>query len=245
MKKYCLSAIVILFSTLSFGQKKYEMVVKKTDGTETVIKTDDIDQTFFREYTPPESFLSCPDNNHPHLIDLGFGPKWACCDVGASAPEQYGGLYAWGETEEKNSYSWWNYQHAFLDELGFRNIINLGNISGTEYDVAHVKWGGSWRMPTYSELLALNDSCTKALAIINDQHTTKFTGPNGGAIYMPNNGFFSSGHFFQGEFGEYWSSIPDVESNNSYYISVSDNGLSFGWGPNNRYLGLSIRPVSD
>ena len=39
----CLSHIVVL------GQKKYEMVVEKTDGTEVVIKTDDIVRTYFRE----------------------------------------------------------------------------------------------------------------------------------------------------------------------------------------------------
>ena len=30
----------------------------------------------------------CPDNNHPHAIDLGLpsGTKWACCNVGATKP---------------------------------------------------------------------------------------------------------------------------------------------------------------
>ena len=50
---------------------------------------------------------SCPDNHHPHMIDLGLpsGTKWACCNVGASRPEEYGGYYAWGETEEKDYYT--------------------------------------------------------------------------------------------------------------------------------------------
>lgn len=48
----------------------------------------------------------CPDDNHPHLIDLGLpsGTKWACCNVGAHAPEENGGFYAWGETSEKDYY---------------------------------------------------------------------------------------------------------------------------------------------
>lgn len=35
---------------------------------------------------------SCPDGNHPHVIDLGLpsGTKWLCCNVGASKPEEYG-----------------------------------------------------------------------------------------------------------------------------------------------------------
>ncbi len=42
---------------------------------------------------------SCPDDNHPHMIDLGLpsGTKWACCNVGAAKPEEYGGYYTWGE----------------------------------------------------------------------------------------------------------------------------------------------------
>ena len=40
--------------------------------------------------------LTCPDDHHPHAIDLGLpsGTKWCCCNVGASTPEAYGGNYA-------------------------------------------------------------------------------------------------------------------------------------------------------
>ena len=33
------------------------------------------------------------------MIDLGLpsGTKWACCNVGASKPEDYGGYYEWGK----------------------------------------------------------------------------------------------------------------------------------------------------
>lgn len=43
----------------------------------------------------------CPDDNHPHMIDLGLGVKWACCNVGASKPEEYGGYYAWVRRKRK------------------------------------------------------------------------------------------------------------------------------------------------
>jgi len=37
----------------------------------------------------------CPDNNHPHAINLGLpsGTIWACCNDGASYPEGYGTRY--------------------------------------------------------------------------------------------------------------------------------------------------------
>lgn len=33
------------------------------------------------------------------------------------------------------------------------------NISGTEYDIAHVQWGGTWRMPTREEQKELVEQC--------------------------------------------------------------------------------------
>lgn len=44
-------------------------------------------------------------------VDLGLSVKWANCNVGASSPEEYGGYYAWGETEEKDVYDVSTYQH--------------------------------------------------------------------------------------------------------------------------------------
>ena len=54
----------------------------------------------------PQSYLSCPDSKHPHLIDLGLpsGTKWACCNVdddpSKQSPTSNGSYYAWGETKE-------------------------------------------------------------------------------------------------------------------------------------------------
>lgn len=52
-----------------------------------------------------KSYLSCPDDKHPHMIDLGLpsGTKWACCNVGASSPEEYGGYYTYGEVSSTPS----------------------------------------------------------------------------------------------------------------------------------------------
>lgn len=87
----------------------------------------------------------CPDANHPHAIDLGIGVKWVCCNVGASAPWEYGDYYAWGETTTKNVYD--DETYKYYDEIN-EEYINIGNeIAGTKYDVAHVKWGGKWKMP--------------------------------------------------------------------------------------------------
>ena len=48
------------------------------------------------------AFLPMEINGH-EAIDLGLSVKWATCNVGASAPEEYGDYFAWGETESKNT----------------------------------------------------------------------------------------------------------------------------------------------
>ena len=52
--------------------------------------------------TPEEqAYTVCPDDHHPHWIDLGLpsGTKWACCNVGASKPEDYGDYYTFDEAQ--------------------------------------------------------------------------------------------------------------------------------------------------
>lgn len=61
----------------------YEVKGKKEYGEYKTFKTND------------DSYLTCPDNNHPHWIDLGLpsGRKWKCCNEGASSPEEFGEYY--------------------------------------------------------------------------------------------------------------------------------------------------------
>lgn len=42
--------------------------------------------------------ILCPNKYHPHAIDLGNGIKYACCNVGATNPAQYGNYYEWKES---------------------------------------------------------------------------------------------------------------------------------------------------
>ena len=61
------------------------------------------------EFTPvgpgeqQDTHLTCPDDRHPHMIDLGLpsGTLWSCCNEGAHTPADYGDHYAWGETKTK------------------------------------------------------------------------------------------------------------------------------------------------
>ena len=188
---------------------------------------------------------SCPDGNHPHMIDLGLpsGTKWACCNVGANKPEEYGGYYAWGETETKSTYSWSTYIHCDGTKESCRDIGK--DISGTKYDVAHVKWGGSWVMPTGDQQVELRNNCTYKWTTVNGVKGGRFTSKkNGKSIFLPAAGDrLSSDLYTAGSVGYYWSSTQYPSYTYSAY------GLYFGsgdtdWYDSGRCYGLSVRPVS-
>ena len=191
------------------------------------------------------SYLICPDDHHPHLIDLGLpsGTKWACCNVGATTPEGFGGYYAWGETEEKATYDWSTYIHC---DGSKDTSYNLGSdIAGTQYDVAHVKWSGSWVMPSYDQQVELLDNCSSEWTTVDGINGWVYTGSNGGSIFLPATGsIWNNGPHYAGSFGYYWSSTQSPSnSDNAYGLYFASGGASFSKDGLPRGRGQSVRPV--
>ena len=186
----------------------------------------------------------CPDDNHPHMIDLGLpsDTKWACCNVGAEKPEDYGGYYAWGETEEKDVYHWTTYIHCD----GSKNTCHdLGSdIAGTQYDVAHVKWGGSWVMPTDEQRKELADNCRQEWTTLNDVNGRKFTSKiNDNCIFLPAAGYrYNSGLNNNGGNGSYWTATQYSRYAYQAY-SLTFSTSSSGYNALGRDEGNSVRPV--
>ena len=195
-----------------------------------------------RSFTTKEASL-CPDNHHPHAIDLGLpsGTKWACCNIGASTPEEYGGYYAWGETSEKNWYDWDTYAYY---NSSTHEFLNLGSdIAGTSYDVAHVRWGGSWIMPSYYRQEELVNYCTQEWITVNGGNGILVTGPSGGQIFLPAAGFrWYDGLFKAGSYGGYWSSTQHPDSYLDAYYLGFDSG-SWDWYIYGIRYGRSVRAV--
>ena len=176
-------------------------------------------------------------------IDLGLpsGTKWASWNVGASAPEEYGGYYAWGETEEKDYYYWSSYIHC---DGSYSTCHHIGDdIAGTEYDVAHVKWGGPWKMPTKVQQDELRENCTREWLQQNDVNGIRITGPNGNSIFLPAAGYYWYGNLYnEGSNGYYWVSSLDLyEKLNANYLYFNlDNWTCY---VNRRFHGMSVRPI--
>ena len=184
-------------------------------------------------------------------VDLGLSVKWAGWNVGATSPEEYGGYYAWGETEEKSNYDWPTYKYGSDSDgdgkANLEEIIDIGsNISGTKYDVARKEWGGSWRMPTYDEIKELCSKCTWTWTTYNGVNGYQVTGPNGNSIFLPASGTrYKSSFLAQGKSGCIWSGTIGTINNGSNIIGAwfLTYGLSYESNCADRYRGFTVRPV--
>ena len=200
-----------------------------------------------------QSYRFCPDSHHPHSIDLGLpsGTKWACCNVGASSPEDYGNYYAWGETTTKSTYDWSNYKWCrgaydkltkYCTKSSFGTVDNKTVLDLSD-DAALANWGGSWRMPTYAQFKELFDKCTHVWTTVNGVNGTKFTGPNGASIFLPAAGWrYSADSSSRGSLGDYWfSTLNESNPNYAYFLSFGSGDAEVG--SSDRDSGQSVRPV--
>ena len=178
-------------------------------------------------------------------VDLGLSVKWANCNVGASKPEEYGDYYAWGDINKKIS-----------EECNPYNYRE--NICATDYDVAHVKWGGDWRMPSKADIDELCNKCSSVWTTQNGVNGMLITGPNKNTIFLPAAGHFSnnyynsnnhknypSGVYYDGEMGDYWSgsySGGDIGPRWALVFSKKNPWISCPLASPISY-GYSIRPV--
>lgn len=173
-------------------------------------------------------------------IDLGLSVKWGSCNIGANNPEEFGGYYAWGETEEKEDYAHNNY----FDGRFIRYFDSDECISGTDYDVAMMKKGRGWHLPTKEEYFELLANCTFEWGTYRGVTGQFVTGPNGNSVFFPACGFRSNTTLFGvGTRGHYWSGT--MTGYNIYKLGSKDDEPTiwdislFSGG----YMGYSVRPV--
>lgn len=246
------NGILELFSS-NLTQSKVKAVAlhvkeNKPGGTDIMTEFTPVGE----EETTTHGHLTCPDGNHPHMIDLGLpsGTLWSCCNVGAKTPEDYGNYYNWGATEHIS-----NWVEAGTVNIGGNSqyvFYDIGtNIAGTEYDVAYVKWGDSWNMPTREQCKELIENCTVTMVEENGVYYLKLTGKNNGYITIPTAGYLHHKanryiRYSKNSSASFWSSsitdpaIPTYPQAYSVNISVDGGNLY----SDIRVTGNSVRPVA-
>lgn len=109
-------------------------------------------------------------------VDLGLSVKWAPFNYGASAENEVGGYYKWGDpTGEAAGYTF--------------TPPSMNSICGTQYDVVRAHWGGDWRIPTAAEIVELKKNCTMTWTSVGGVSGVRFTGKNGNSIFLPASGY--------------------------------------------------------
>lgn len=171
-------------------------------------------------------------------IDLGLSVRWASWNVGASVPEEYGGLYGWADpTGEKMTTEFNDYPSE----------TPPANISGTEYDIAHVQWGDNWRLPTQAEVQELVENCTWEWTEANGINGRRATGPNGNSVFFPA-AASRTGEDMSNQVGQrgcYWTSTLYPEDTRFAYYFYFYSGNQYSTYRTRRYFGYSVRPVTE
>lgn len=188
-------------------------------------------------------------------VDLGLSVKWAAYNVGATAPEEYGSYFAYGETKEKSKYDWPNYKWGEEDRTTkYNNDVGGGDGLKTllpEDDAATVNWGTKWRTPTCEEIDDLLDdaNCEWTWDATKKGYTVKSL-KTGNSIFLPAAGSRNEENYFgTGSDGLYWSSTvnekdiwPGVNAASIIcFESYKNHFHNGGW----RYAGLSVRAVTE
>ena len=170
----------------------------------------------------------------------------------------------WGSTEWRNV-KWVSSENVQMSSSPFESsscltcdkdlsqLLSDGYIDSTgnlvaAHDAATAHLGAPWRMPTDSEILALESNC--------DTEWTTRNGVDG--LYVTGRGSYSSKGIFLpatgdgegsciyvfGERGDYWSSTPYSDrSDSAWGLYLYHSGGFSEW--NLRFRGQSVRPVRD
>jgi len=193
-------------------------------------------------------------------VALGLSVRWANMNVEAYKSWEYGGHYAWGETSAKSDFNWGNYtlcsgtyqtMTKYCTSSDYGTVDNKTTLELVD-DVARVKLGGDWRMPTAAEWEELlnKDNCTwtwveeysdaKIRGYIVQSKKERFTDK---FIFLPAAGYITdTNHFDRGTNGFYWTSSLNTELPylavrfHFYYMDIKRWNYI-------RYSGNSVRAV--
>ena len=187
--------------------------------------------------------------------DLGLSVYWSDRNLGASKPSDFGSFYAWGETSAKSSYTDSNYKYMNSDFEVSKYGDNDGKTRlAPSDDAAHVKLGGSWRMPTREEVQELIDNCDMQHIYDYDGSfdasnptlggilvVSKVPGYEGNSIYLPAGPLYDNPtQFDPGLF--YWTSDLGSYEQHAIGFSATSNTIVLQ-STLVRFLGCMIRPV--
>lgn len=214
----------------------YDDATYYLSGTKTWYTGDDLKRAIKFPYISSSSWTVL----EPDFVTVG-GSMWAKWNVGATAVEGYGDYFSWGAIYPQYKYELEDYTVGLI-----RADLD------SAHDVACQKLGSSWRMPTRSEIIALESRVTSGT-------WTTVNGVNGwlipadpgheseGSLFLPATGYWDNELITPNEFGGFWSRT----FNHASTQARADVVCAFDFDASSAYFtdedeasyGASIRPV--
>ena len=180
-------------------------------------------------------------------VDLGLSVKWSKCEMGREDFDDfndlvYGKLFyvRWGSVLD-NYYSRNDVGYEYWD-VDNRSYINIGNeISGTQYDIAHAKLGGHWRLPTKAEVEELISNCN----VTFDEREYQYEYTSGSTTYIVHS-FYNfavlqsknNNNGIKIRAGSYWTGTLD--ENQDDYVEEYEGDI-YNYEPESQTYYLSVR----
>lgn len=209
-------------------------------------------------YNPSSPVPPTPSHD---FVEIG-GIKWATMNVGANSITDYGLYFQWGDVSGYTAsqvgtdkvFDWANYKYSnngSSSDMTKYNSTDGKTVLDASDDAAVVNWGGSWRMPTKDEFVALGNA-------VNSAWTTDYQGSGVSGLELTDKTDNTKVLFFPaagncngssvdnvGIYSGYWTS-----THSDYYVDKAHglfSGISYVFWNNssNRYYGYPVRGVLD
>ena len=218
--------LYFLPQTLAHG---WSLIYETADG-QAGTYTSNKSITFQRATASNANGLDARATFQEQYVEMAPGVFWATMNVGASAPEEYGDYFAWGETSPKADYSESTYTAT------------------TYQDAATANWGGDWRTPSQAEwqwLISYGTWTSETLNGVSGYRvTSSVEGYTDKSIFLPLAGYrtgTTGNTSVIGRYGYYWTSSPSGDGGTAYEMQFATR-----WKytqPDFVYIGEPIRPV--
>ena len=193
------------------------------------------------------------------FVEIG-GIKWATMNVGANSVTDYGLYFQWGDTqgytaaqvgsgEGKKYFDWTDYKYSDNGTTAMTkyNSTDGKTVLDASDDAVTAAWGGSWRMPTEDEFLALTAATTSSWV-------TDYQGSGINGRLFTDKTDSSKVLFFPAAGSCYRGSVSSVGSICNYWIGLLANIIAYGRGLyfysggvyvnyNGRCFGYTVRGV--
>ena len=194
-------------------------------------------------------------------VDLGLpsGTLWATKNIGANKPEEYGDYFSWGAIRGYKSgiknfrkeYPW--FKNGLSNQIiKYNNDSKKGQVDNKieldlEDDVANVKKGKLWRIPSSDQFQELMDYCTWKWTRYHGVNGCIIKGSNGNSIFLPAGGVRTGEcHSSIGSDSYYWSRSLSKKYSSCALCCNFDSDIP-KWlnsdGGVDRDCAMNIRPV--